>query len=394
MSASLEVQIFCDMDAREVEDLETDVLRVITRLNIGGPARQALLLTRELSSEHPTVLAAGHAPPEEGELDDPSVPVVRVPLVRAPRPLKDIAALRAVRSLIQDLHPRIVHTHMAKAGAVGRLAARRFGDVRTVHTFHGHVLEGYFSSPVERAFIRAERFLAARTDALIAVSDEIRDVLLDMRVGRPEQFHVIPLGFELDVFLSVEGKTGDFRSEIGLDLDTPLVAVIGRVTAIKDHETLLHAVARLPGTHLAVLGDGDRRTEAEDIARALHIADRTHFLGWRHDLTKVLADVDVVALTSRNEGTPVSLIEAAAARRPVVATAVGGTAAVVRNGVTGLLVQAREAEDVAAALGRLLGDPSLAERFGRAGRDHVRERFSHHRLLRDIADLYEDLMTR
>lgn len=372
----------------------TEILRVITRLNIGGPARQALLLTRNLSTEHPTILCAGHAPPEEGELTDPLVTVVRVPLVRPPRPKKDVAAFRALRSLIQDLHPKIVHTHMAKAGAIGRIAAGRFREVRTVHTFHGHVLEGYFSSPVERALIRAERFLAAKTDVLIAVSDEVRDALLDLRVGRPEQFRVIPLGFELEAFLSIEGKSGEFRKEIGLDLDAPLVAVMGRVTAIKDHPTLLRAIARLPGVHLAVLGDGDQRSDIEGLARALDIADRTHFVGWRLDVANVLADVDVVALTSRNEGTPVSLIEAGAAGRPVVATAVGGTASVVRDGVTGLLVAPGDAEGVASALQRVFEDRSLAAEFGKAAREHVKDAFSHRRLLSDLSDLYGELIGR
>lgn len=372
--------------------MEADVLRVITRLNIGGPARQALLLTRDLSDAYPTVLAAGPAPSEEGELSDPKVPVVRVPLVRAPRPGKDFAAVRAVTTLVRDLAPKIIHTHMAKAGAVGRLVARRFPEVRTVHTFHGHVLEGYFSPPVERALIVAERFLAKRTNVLIAVSNEVRDALLDLGVGRPEQFRVIPLGFELDAFLAIDGKIGKFRREIGLEVDSPLVAVLGRVTAIKDHETLLRAVAKLPQVHLAVLGDGDKRSEIEELSRTLGIADRTHFVGWRLDVAEVLADVDVVALTSRNEGTPVSLIEAAAAGRPVVATAVGGTRSVVRDGATGLLVGPGDPDAVASALQRLLGRPSLAEEFGRAAREHVKEKFSHRRLLKDVSDLYGELI--
>ena len=324
-------------------------------------------------------------------MSDPDVPVLRVPLVRAPRPKHDLAAYKAVKRLIRDLRPKIVHTHMAKAGAVARLAARSAGDVRTVHTFHGHVLEGYFTPLVERAFIRAERFLAGKTDVLIAVSEEVRDALLEIGVGNPERFRVIPLGFELDSLLSIQGKTGTLRDEIGLDPASPLIAVLGRITAIKDHATLLRAVARVPNAHLVVLGDGDLRSDTERLAHTLQIADRTHFLGWRLDIENVLADVDVVALTSRNEGTPVSLIEAAAAGRPVVATAVGGTGSVVRSGETGFLVPPGDVEVIAAALVRLLSDVGLAKRFGQAGRDHVKERFSHHRLLRDIADLYDEL---
>lgn len=370
------------------------VLRLITRLNIGGPAIQALLLTRELQDRYPTVLATGRAPEHEGELSDPEVDVTYVPLVRAISPPKDLSAYRAVSRLMREHRPRILHTHMAKAGTIGRLAARRDHSIKTVHTFHGHVLEGYFSPQIEKAFMRMERYLARRTDALIAVSEEVRDSLLDLGIGTSDRFHVIPLGFKLDQFLDIEGSRGGFRKELGLALDTPLVAVLGRVTAIKDHATLIRAIAELPDVNLAILGDGDLRSQTEALVLTLGIKDRTHFVGWRTDVAAALADVDVVALTSRNEGTPVSLIEASAAGCPVVATDVGGVRSVVEDGVTGFVVPPGDPAAVAAALDRLLSDQTTTERFGRAGREKVRERFSHLRLIDDITALYDDLVHR
>ena len=369
------------------------VLRVITRLNIGGPAIQAFLLTRSLDRVYPTILAAGTSPAEEGELSDPAVEVVRVPLVRPIRPATDAAAYRAISRLIQTSGVSLVHTHMAKAGIVGRVAARRSGAaVRTVHTFHGHVLEGYFARPVQKAFIATERWLARRTDALVAVSEEVRDSLLALGIGTPARFHVIPLGFELAPFLSVAGQTGALRTSLGLAPDVPLVGVAGRLAPIKDHETLLRAMARIPEAHLVILGDGEKRADVESTVRRLGLAQRVHLVGWRADMAACLADIDVVVLTSRNEGTPVSLIEASASARPVVATDVGGVRSVVVDGTTGLLAPAGDDAAIAAHVTRLLDDRAMARTFGAAGREHARTRFDHVRLVSDVADLYGSLL--
>lgn len=372
---------------------QTRVLRVITRLNIGGPARQALLLSRLLPPEFPTVLAAGAAPPEEGELHDPEVPVRRVPLVRAPSPRVDARAVLAVRRLLRETRAGLLHTHMAKAGAVGRSAAMSLSPrPRTVHTFHGHVLEGYFGTVAQRAFLQVERRLASQTDALIAVSEEVRDALLDLGVGHPAQYRVIPLGLDLSAFLDVGPTgTGAFRRRLGVGPDQPLVGVVGRLAPVKDLGMALAALAELDGVHVAVVGDGEMRRSLERRAWELGMTGRVHFTGWCTDVAEVLADLDVVALTSRNEGTPVSLIEASAAGRPVVATAVGGVPAVVRDGVTGLLVRPGESEQLAVSLRRLLADPGARRAMGRAGRAHVAQRFGQERLVADIRGLYADL---
>ncbi|MDQ3639904.1 MAG: glycosyltransferase [Actinomycetota bacterium] len=371
----------------------TNVVRLVTRLNIGGPARQALLLTRELASQFPTTLVAGTPTSSEGELHDPAVAVVHVPLVRPLRPGADVRALMAVRRLMGKVGPALVHTHMAKAGALGRLAAMGTRSrPRTVHTFHGHVLDGYFGPRAQRAIIEVERRLARHTDVLLAVSPEVRDAVLSYGIGRPSQFQVVPLGLDLTRFLEVSGSSGQLRDQLGLGPAVPLVGVVGRLVPIKDHETLFGAITRLPGVHLAVIGDGELRRRLEVRARDLGIGERTHFTGWVRDVAAAVSDLDVVALTSRNEGTPVSLIEAAACARPVVATEVGGVPLIVKDGVTGYLSRPGHPDDVAGALRRALDSPEASRRLGQEGRRQVRDRFSHERLVRDISDLYTELL--
>ena len=285
---------------------------------------------------------------------------------------------------------------MAKAGVIGRLAAQtsdRDPLPRTVHTFHGHVLEGYFGKLSQRVFIEVERRLARHTDALIAVSKEVRDELLELGIGSPEQWHVVPLGFDLAPFAAIEDRSGVLRGELGLSDDVPLVGTLGRLTAVKDHGLLFDAMSLLPDAHLVVVGDGELRSELEWRADQPRLKGRVHMLGWRRDIPSILADLDVVALTSRNEGTPVALIEALAASRPVVSTDVGGVSSVVRDGTDGLLVPSRLPSDVAAALARLLGDESLRRSFGQEGRQRAMVSFAKERLLADIRSLYRALLS-
>jgi glycosyltransferase involved in cell wall biosynthesis len=353
------------------------------------------LLTKHLREEFPTVLAAGTPPDHEGELTDPEVPVRRVPFVRPVQPRSDAAALRAMRDLLEEVRPAIVHTHMAKAGAIGRTAAFLASSrPRTVHTFHGHVLEGYFSKPVERAFVLAERVLAKRTDVLVAVSPQVRDALLDLRIGRPEQYLVVPLGLPLTAHLAVTGRSGILRSQLGLGVDAKLVVALGRLAPIKDLHTLLRAMTLVPEAHLAILGDGEVRAALESEAAALGMASRVHFTGWWMDVPAALADADVVALSSKNEGTPVALIEAHACGRPVVATDVGGVRTVVLHERTGYLVPPAAEQPLAERLRTLIAEPERARDMGAAGREHVRATFSEDRLVEDLRGLYTDLARR
>lgn len=362
-------------------------------MNIGGPARQVLLLQRRLPPELRPVLAAGTPPAHEGELSAPDVPVRRLPLVRPLRPAQDLAALAATRRLVGELAPGIVHTHMAKAGAIGRLAAVSVaGRPRRVHTFHGHVLEGYFGAAQQRGFLELERLLARATDVLVAVSTEIRDELVDLGVGRPGQYEVIPVGIDLGPYLAVERPRGALRSALGLGRDVPLAGVLGRLTPVKDHATLLRSLVEVPALHLAVLGDGELRSDLEQLASALGVAERVHLTGWWHDVPGALADLDVVALSSRNEGTPVALIEALAAARPVVATDVGGVRSVVEDGTTGWLRPPGDPAALAGALAEVLADPAEARSRAARGRAQVTGRFGAGRMVADHAALYEQLL--
>jgi glycosyltransferase involved in cell wall biosynthesis len=282
---------------------------------------------------------------------------------------------------------------MAKAGTVGRLAALSLRPKPlTVHTFHGHVLDGYFGKATERAFVEAERRLARRTDRLIAVSPQIRDQLLDLGIGRSSQFDVVPLGLDLDPFLAVSGPAGGLRQRIGVSRSTPLVGIVGRLVPIKDVLTMLATIQRLTGVHLAVLGDGELRPALEEKARLLGVADRVHFTGWWEDVPGAMADLDVVALTSRNEGTPVALIEAMAAAKPVVGTRVGGVPFVVQDGETGYLVLPGDPDATAERIRQLLSDTARRVRMGQRGRTLVRERFGRERLVSDMRELYAELL--
>jgi glycosyltransferase involved in cell wall biosynthesis len=375
------------------------VLRIITRLNIGGPAQQAILMTEDLSLRgFRTHLVHGTTGDREGTYDvDDRISLTHVPALRRDiNPLDDAKAYRAIRELMGLHRPTVVHTHMAKAGALGRTAARRAKVPVIVHTFHGHVIEGYFGDPSSRAILLAERGLARISDALIGVSNAVRDELMDLGVGRRDQWHVIPLGLDLSGFERARPDVGECRRILELPVDKPVVAIVGRLAPIKDHQTFLRAAAsvatRNPDVHFAIAGDGPLRLRLElDAMRML--GDRVHFLGWVGSLPGMYAAFDVVVLTSRNEGTPVALIEAGAAGKPVVATRVGGVRDVVYEGENGLLAPPADPAAVAAAIETILQAPALAKALGKQGRERSKG-FSRERLADDLARLYREVMER
>lgn len=366
------------------------MLRVITRLNIGGPARHVAILNERLPERgYPSHLITGIEADREGKLAAPGSVETITHLRREISPADDIRAYRAIASIVNASGPEIVHTHLAKAGAIGRLAAIRARVPVVVHTFHGHVLEGYFSRAKSAAFLAVERGLAKKTDALIAVSDAIRDQLLDLGIGARSKWHVVPLGLDLGPLLSVAPMPAA-KEQIGLDASRPVVAIVGRLTAVKDHGAFLQVAQMMRGrgsdAQFVIAGDGEERPRLEADARKAGLDIR--FLGWVTDLPQLYAAVDVVTLTSRNEGTPVALIEAAAAGVPAVATRVGGVADVVRHQETGLLVERGDVEGMARSVQTLVGDASTRMRFGEAGRSWARERFAAERLVNDIEELY------
>ncbi len=381
---------------------QTRILRVIARLNIGGPARHVILLSARIDpARYSTLLVTGHEAPSEGNMSSLAKSVAVEPRVvaglgREISLWRDLLAWFRLYRLCVRYRPHIVHTHTAKAGVLGRLAARAAKVPVIVHTYHGHDFQGYFSPLKTRLFLAIERWLGRSTQRLIAVSEAVCQDLLQLGIGTPESLVVIPLGLNLDPFLRCEDLRGQLRAELGLQPDTPLVGIVARLVPIKAHEVFLKAAAkvcaRFPQSRFLLVGDGERLAELQLLVERLGLRDRVLFLGWRQDLDRVLADLDLVVLTSRNEGSPVCLIEAMAAARPVVATRVGGVADVVDDGITGCLVDADKPEDVANAIVELLGDENRRRAMGEAARQRV-PRFGIDRLVSDMDRLYGNLLT-
>jgi len=384
------------------------ILRVITRLNIGGPSIQAIALTTRLADRgHETTLIHGRLDRGEGDmtyLAPPGAPLTYVTTLCRPISLIDdarayVTLVRAIRAF----QPHVVHTHMAKAGLLGRLAAitANIGRGRRraviVHTYHGHVLDGYFSPLKTSLFINLERLLAHGTDGIVAISPAVRAELSgEYRIGSDRQYHVVPLGFDLSAFAAIDDEArAAARRLLDIPADAHVISTVGRLTAIKQHGLFLDTfkrVADADGRALAlIVGDGDLRAEIEAKARALGIADRVRMLGWRRDLDVINAASDVFLLTSRNEGTPVALIEAMASAVPGVSTDVGGVKDVIHDPSVGRLAPFGDAGALATAILDLLGDDATRKAAGAAARAHVLARYSVDRLVHDIDALYRRL---
>jgi glycosyltransferase involved in cell wall biosynthesis len=371
---------------------------------MGGPAYHVSLLSGRLDpARYETLLVTGKVGPGEESLVDLAsrygATVEMVPTFGPElRPLADVRAFLAIWRAAREFRPDIIHTHTAKAGMLGRAAAvlTRPRPV-VVHTFHGHVLEGYFGRAISDCFRRLERILARASDCLIGVSQATVDDLVRLGVAPAHKFRVVRLGLDLDPYLALEGRGEKFRQELGVSDEDVLCLFVGRFVPIKRLDGMLRAIARARSlgapVQLALVGDGLIRPELERLAEDLGIQKSVHFAGYRRELESVLDGVDVGVLSSDNEGTPVSLIEAAAAGKPLAATRVGGTAEVVPEGA-GLLVPAGDYDRLGEAIAELAADRSQRERFGSAAREHVRARYGAERLIADVDDLYEDLLRR
>jgi glycosyltransferase involved in cell wall biosynthesis len=382
------------------------VLRVIARLNVGGPALHVAYLTEGLAERgYDTTLVAGSLAQGEESMAHVArqrgARIVTLPhLARQVSPLNDLLAVRHLAKLIRAERPQILHTHTAKAGAVGRLAALLAGDARppiVVHTFHGHVLRGYFNPFATLAFRTLERWLAAVTTRLIAVSPEVRDDLVRLGVAPREKFSVIRLGIELDERVGADGETRrETRRRMGIGPDAFVVGWVGRMTAVKRTDDVLLAfkgvLDRGVDAWLCLIGDGPDRQRLERRAHELGVVRRCLFVGYQDDVAPYYEAIDALLLPSANEGTPVSVIEALAAERPTVATRVGGVPDVVREGVDGYLVDVGDADTLAERLVELAGDPDKRDAMGREGRRRVLERYAVDRLVDDIDALYRELL--
>jgi len=378
---------------------------VIARLNMGGPALHVAYLTHGLRERgYDTTLVAGEVTRGEDSMEfvagELGVEVQRLAELRRDiSPLRDIRAMLNLARLIRRERPTILHTHTAKAGAVGRIATLLAGDARppiVVHTFHGHVLRGYFGPVRTLAFRLLERWLARLTTALVAVSPEVRDDLVRLGVAPREKFTVVRLGIELEERVAEANGRSETRRVLGIAPDAFTVGWIGRMTGVKRTGDVLLAFRELRrhgvDACLCMVGDGPEREMLERRAHELGIMRNTLFLGYQEEVAPYYAAFDAMILPSGNEGTPVSAIESLAAGRPVVATRVGGVPDVVRDGEDGFLVDAGAVDELAERLARLARDPELRARMGEAGRARVLPRYSVDRLIDDVDRLYRALL--
>ncbi len=427
-------------------------MRIIARLNIGGPAIHTILLTSDMQTlGYETLLVAGQVGPEEGDmayLAEAQVvkPIIVPQLGQRFHPGDNLVAFFKILRLLFAFRPHIVHSHTAKAGTLCRLAAFIYNraqssklkaqslvrmiskgrvagaqpgilkqQCRVVHTFHGHVMRGYFSAFVSGLFQGVEKTLAKVTDTIIVVSSQQKEELCNgLGIGRPQQYRVVSLGFDLTPFSRCKANIGQFRTQLGLsDEAIKLVAIIGRITPIKNHRFFLEAISRLPGSEedvtarFVIIGDGELRGQLEGLTHQLGLADRVVFTGWIKDMATIYADLDVVALTSDNEGTPVAVIEAMAAGVPVIATDVGGVRELIADGEfpspeakdlkfevcqRGIMVNPGDVDGFANGLRYLLQQPDLCKQMGQRGREYALTHHSKERLIADMDRLYRSLL--
>lgn len=378
------------------------LIRVITRLNVGGPAQHAILLTSSLRSRSfDCQLVTGVVEPPEGDMIALArqldvTPVVIPTLRNRISPLGDFLSLvRLIRLFLRE-RPDIVHLHLFKARILGGIAARLLRVPIVVETFHGTLFSEYYRPGMSRLLVRVERIFARWMDAVVAVSRGIGAELVRLKVAPNDKIYVIPLGLDLEKFRDHGRARGTLRRELGLAGDVQLVGSVARLVPIKGLNFFVEAAARvtrlIPWAHFVIVGDGPERAELERQVHAHDLGGKVRFLGWRSDLARIYPDLDIVVLSSLNEGTPVSVLEAMAAGRPVVATSVGGVPDVVVDGRTGVLVPPRDVEALAEAITALLKDPESRQRLGEAAQAAVMPAFSISRLAGDMEALYRRLI--
>lgn len=382
------------------------VLRVINRFNIGGPTYNATFLTRFLDQEFETRLIGGL--PEEGEADSLHIvkeygvePIILEEMQRNPNIFSDIKAFWKLRKVIKEFRPDIVHTHASKAGALGRLAAFTAGVPVIVHTYHGHVFHSYFGSFKTKIFKAIERFLARRSTGIIAISALQKEEIGTIhRICSPQKIEIIPLGFDLTKFQqNLPEKRLETRSKFGLEEDEVAVAIVGRLAPIKNHTLFLDACEKalehgIRKTRFFIVGDGELFADIKSRVDALNSRFDGCFVmtSWIKDIATFNAGMDLICLTSNNEGTPVSLIEAQACGVPVLTTQVGGVKDILDEGETGIIVPAGNTELFAEKLVHLINNEEIRQKMSQNGWNFVCDKFHYKRLVQDMEKYYRQLI--
>lgn len=389
------------------------ILRILNRFNVGGPVQNVTLLTKFLEEDFETLLIGGKS--EENEesslyvLEKYNVkPLLIEELQRSINPFQDVKAYWRVRKIIREFKPDIVHTHASKAGAIGRLAAKHEGVKVIVHTFHGHVFHSYFGVIKSNIFKLIERYLASFSNSIIAISDKLnKELCVDYKIAEQSKIKTIPLGFDLDLFTSdLERKRKNYREKWKFIDDEIVVGIVGRLVPVKNHALLIEAAKIVQENtsrkvRYVIVGDGESRETIEEKIKENHfsytyksagIGNETFVLtSWEQNTPEVYAGVDIVCLSSFNEGTPVSLIEAQAAGKPIVSTRVGGIENVVLENKSALLTDIH-VEDFANALLKLINDDALRISMQGAGREFSLSKFHYNRLATDFKNLYTELL--
>ena len=392
----------------------TKVLRIINRFNLGGPTYNVAYLSKYMSDEFETLLVGGAKDSTEESsnfiVENLGLkPVIVEEMLREIDIKNDFTAFRKLKKIIREFKPDIVHTHASKAGTLGRLAAASCGVPIIVHTFHGHVFHSYFGKLKTTFYKNIERYLAKKSTAIIAISEIQKKELVEIhKICSAEKVKVIPLGFDLSKFHeNMEVKRESFRTKYNLAEDEIAISIIGRLVPVKNHALFLEGL-KIVSTKTSkkirafIVGDGEDRQKIEAKATELNIKfiDGTQtnekalltFTSWIKEIDVVLAGSDIIALTSYNEGTPVSLIEAQAANKPIVSTNVGGIENVVIENQTALLCENNQLIQFSEALFRLIEDENLRNSMSEKGWNHVKDKFHYTRLVKDMENLYKELL--
>lgn len=380
------------------------IIRIIDRLNVGGPSIHVSILSGKLNSKKlETILISGFVCKEEGDMSYVAKkynvePLYVSELAREIDLFQDFIALWKIFWIIKKERPHIVHTHKSKAGFIGRIAAILAGVPVIIHTFHGHIFHGYFSELKTKFFITIERILALFTTKIIVISKEqFNEICHKYKIGFPRKYKTIPLGFSFANLEEISKQRGWLREKYNWQKTDIVIGIIGRLASIKNHKMFLEVAQKInqqrKNVKFIIIGDGELRENLEQLRESLNLQKCVAFTGWLKEPTKIYSDIDIVALTSLNEGTPVVLIEGMYYKKPVVATNVGGVVDIVDN-TCGYVSDVNNIDQFSCFLLKLIDNEEKRAEMAENGHQKIKKIYSYHRLIADIELLYSELLSR